>query len=153
MAENEGSGVSPAALAALAAAGNGGTNTATVEKAKRQASPQAMAALALHRSRAEFGTAILEILEKGEEGNLAKLEPLARAHMKQEAERKAAEDAARKANAPERGAALNEYREKTNAALALQEYLASTGVDINELLAKAREAQAAKKAEETPPVG
>jgi len=146
--------VSPAALAALAAAGapgvaNGAAGAATTapgEKPKRVASPQAMAALALHRARAELGTAILEVLEKGESGDLAKLKPLAEAHMVAEADRKAAEEAERKANTPERGAALLEYREKTNAALALQEYLASTGANVEELLAKAKEAQAAKAA-------
>jgi hypothetical protein len=105
-----------------------------------------MAALALHRARAELGTAILEILERGQEGNLAKLEPLAREHMKLEAERKAVEEAERKANTPERGVALAEYRERTSAALALQEYLASTGANIDELLQKAKEAQLQKAA-------
>src|SRR6478609_5815718 len=141
--------VSPAALAALAAPGvNGAANAAATgtEKPKRVASPQAMAALALHRARAELGTAILEVLEAGESGDLAKLKPLAEAHMVAEAERKAAEEAERKANTPERGVALAEYREKTNAALALQEYLASTGANVEELLAKAKEAQAAKAA-------
>jgi hypothetical protein len=152
--------VSAAALAALAAAGapgagaNGAATTgapAEAEKPKRQVSPQATAALALHRARAELGTAILEVLEKGENGDLAKLKPLAEAHIKAENARKAAEEAERKANAPERGLALAEYREKTNAALALQEYLASTGANIDELLAKAKEAKAeatAKAAEE-----
>ena len=149
-----GTNVSPAAMAALAAAGAPGAKAGGAvvpgtepEKTKRVASPQAMAALALHRARAELGTAILEVLEAGQEGNLAKLEPLARAHMKAEAERKAAEEAERKANTPERGVALAEYRERTNAALALQEYLASTGANIEELLLKAKEQQAIKAAD------
>ena len=143
--------ISPAAAAALAAAGvpgaaNGAAAPAAGDKPKRVASPQAMAALALHRQRAELGTAILDILEAGASGDLAALKPKAEEHMKNEAVRKAAEEAERKANTPERGVALAEYREKTNAALALQEYLASTGVNIEELLAKAKAAKAAEPA-------
>lgn len=126
--------VSAAAAAAIDAAA----------KPKREVSPQAKAALELHRKRANLGTAILEVLEAGESGDLKKLVPLAETLMTQQAEKKAAEEAERAANAQPRGAHLAEYRNKANSALALQEYLASTGVNVEELLAKAAEAAAAK---------
>ena len=111
-------------------------------KPKREVSPQAKAALELHRKRATLGTAILEVLEAGESGDLKKLVPLAEKLMTEQAAKKAAEEAERAANAQPRGAHLAEYRNKANSAIALQEYLASTGVNVEELLEKAKAAQA-----------
>jgi len=107
---------------------------------KREVSPQATAALAAYRARAELGLAILEVLEGGDKALLDKYTKQAEVLIaKQEAE-KAAEKAARAANA---GAGLDGYRAKTKEALALQEYLKSTGVNVDELLAKAAAAQSA----------
>jgi hypothetical protein len=113
-------------------------NAIAAAKPKREISPQAQAALERHRQRAALGVAILEVLEAGESGDLTTLTKLAEVHLAEAAERKAAEDAERRANAGERGAALAEYREKTKDAMDLANYLKSTGVDIQELLAKAR---------------
>jgi ribosomal protein S8E len=109
-------------------------------KPKREVSPQAQAALEKHRQRATLGMAILDVLEAGESGDLAKLNVLAQAHIVAQAEAKAAADAEKAANAVPRGAHLAQYREKANAAISLQEYLASTGVNVEELLEKARAA-------------
>lgn len=128
--------VSPAANAAIEAAA----------KPKREVSPQAQAALEKHRQRATLGMAILDVLEQGESGDLAKLTKLAEAHMAAQAEAKAKADAEKAANALPRGAHLAQYREKANAAISLQEYLASTGVNVEELLEKAKAAQASTPA-------
>jgi len=128
--------ISAAAAAAVEAAA----------KPKREVSPQAQAALEKHRQRATLGMAILDVLEAGASGDLNTLTPLAQKHMAEQAAAKAAADAERAANALPRGAHLAEYRNKANAALTLQDYLASTGVNVEELLAKAAEAAAAKAA-------
>ena len=128
--------VSAAAAAAIASAA-----PATGEvKPKRQVSPQAQAALELHRQRANLGLGLLAILEAGASGDLATLKPKAEAWLVEEAARKAAAEAERRANTPDRGTALAAYREKTADAMALAEYLKSTGVNVEELLAKAKAA-------------
>ena len=120
---------------------------AAIEGAKkREVSPQAKAALELHRARANLGLGLLAVLEAGASGNLETLKPMAEDHLKKEAEAKAAAEAERRANMGERGAALVAYREKSNDALALAEYLKSTGVDVEELMRKAKEAPAAPAA-------
>lgn len=115
---------------------------AVVTKAKRVVSPEATAALALHRERATLGMAILAVLEGGVSGDLATLKPLAEQQIKDAAAAKAAAEAERKANPTDRGAALAEYRAKTNDALLLLEHLKASGVDVSAALAEARAKQA-----------
>jgi hypothetical protein len=134
MSNVETTNVSAAAATAIAAA----------VKPKREVSPQAQAALERHRQRATLGTAILEILEAGNNGDLASLTKLAEVHLAEQKAAKEAADAEKAANAQPRGAHLAAFREKATNALSLQEYLASTGVNVEELLEKARAAQAAK---------
>lgn len=135
----ENTNVSAAAAAAIAAA--------TGATPKRQVSPQAQAALEKHRQRATLGMAILEVLEDGRSGNLETLTKLAQELLAAQAEAKAKADAERAANALPRGAHLAEYRNRANEALALQEYLASTGVNMEDLLAKAKAMAAQSKPE------
>lgn len=111
---------------------------------KREVSPQATAALAAYRARAELGLAILEVLEGGDAAVLAKYVKQAEVLVAKQTADKAAAKAAAAANA---GAGLEGYRAKTKEALVLAEYLKSTGVNVEDLLAKAAAAQAEPKAE------
>jgi hypothetical protein len=111
---------------------------------KREVSPQATAALAAYRARAELGLAILEVLEAGDAAVLAKYTKQAEVLVAKQAAEKAAAKAAAAANA---GAGLEGYRAKTKEALVLAEYLKSTGVNVDELLAKAAAAQTAPQGE------
>ena len=111
---------------------------------KREVSPQATAALAAYRARAERALAILDVLESGDAKVLAKLDEQASVLLVKQAEEKAAAKAAAAANA---GGGLEAYRAKTKEALVLAEYLKSTGVNVDDLLAKAAAANADQSAE------
>lgn len=113
-----------------------------VAKVKRQVSPEATAALALHRERATLGINLLAVLEAGASGNLETLKPLAEKHAAEVAAAKAAEAAERKANAGVPGAALAEYRAKTADAMMLLQHLKDTGIDVDAALAAAKAKQA-----------
>ena len=106
---------------------------------RREVSPAATAALAAYRARAELGLAVLDVLEAGDPAVLAKYVKQAEILVKEQTEQKAKEAAERKANA---GQGLEGYRQKTKDAMALAEYLKSTGVNLEEMLAKAQAAQA-----------